>query len=332
MADSQGAAHGDDAEYRKVAVACAEILAGGKYPSVATVQAYMRAHLGGGIKTLRISGYIRRWEAETKTTRHNGRATQQPEPPRPTLDEVLERHPTLLPAFEALAAEMDKARAADAQQAIEVRGQAVANALDAARQEEARRQQDFQSAHQAELDDKDAIIEALRSEQAAQLEEIERLQGVGAEREAEIDRMRRDLARAEDGLRQATEQRSALGNSLAAAEERASAADKRAAESGRECERLQVELAAARQSVTIANEARAQAAAFVEAMRADLQAERTRTEALHDRVARLNAALAAATGTADGEPAAGADDNAPPPAAIARVGGRGDKGRAQPPA
>jgi len=324
MAETEGAQRGEDAEYRKVAVACTEILAGGKYPSVATVQAYMRGHLGGGIKTLRISGYIRRWEAETKTSRRNGQAAQ-PEAPRPSLDDVLERHPTLLPAFEAMAAELDKAAAAAAQQAIEARSQAVANALDSARQEDARRLQDLRVAHQAELDAKDAIIEALRNEQAAQIEELERLQAVGAEGEAEIERMRRDLALAEDGLRQAGEQSAALAARLAAAEERAGAAGKRAADAERGIDRLNTELAGARQSVTIANEARAQAAAFVDAVRADVQAERSRTEALHERIARLTAALAAATGTAEDEPAVGGADGGPtqPSTRAARTGGRG---------
>lgn len=320
MAESEDHQRGEDTEYRKVAIACGEIVAGGKYPSVATVQAYMRGHLGGGIKTVRISGHIRRWEAETKTSRRNGQAAP-PEPPRPSLDEVLERHPDLLPAFDALGAELDKAMVAAAQQAIEARGQAVANALDSVRQEEVQRHRERRAVHQLELDAKDSIIDSLRNEQAIQIEEMERLHAAAAEQEAEIERLRRDLALAEDSVRQANDQTVALAARLNTAEERAGAADQRANDAERGIDRLTGELAAARQSVTVANEARAQAAAFVDAVRADLQAERSRTEALHERIARLNAALAAATGKAEEEAgSADADGGGPPPPA--RAAGR----------
>ncbi len=292
MPDDESRPQSEESDYRKVAMACADLLAAGKYPSVASVQAYMRDQLGGGIKTARISGLIRRWEAESKPAR---RSAKPAELALPSLDELLDQRPELLPVLEATARALAQVLAERSRQETEARVQAIQSALDVARKETDRQGTELHAEHAAELAEKDQVIEALRGQETAQLEEIDRLAALAEERRATLaDKDRQIAALSSQGTSQA-EEIDRLGTK---AGDDAMTIERL----GQDLALLRTELRQARErtiqlesTLAAATEAKAQISALVEGLRADHQAERSRNEGLHERIEALTRDLAAAT-------------------------------------
>lgn len=286
----------DDADYQRVTVACAQLQATGRYPSVASVQAHLKEHLGGGIKTARISGLIRRWEAETKATKRTAKAA--PEALPPDIDAVLDAHPDLAPVVEAMLAATSKLLADRAQQEAATRVQAVASAIEAARDVADKREAEVASAHAAELAERETVIEQLRTEQAAMVDEITDLKDKVSDRDVALERAGQDYALAKTEARTATTKVADFEVRLAAAERRASDAESRAGDVERTVDKLRSDLAASQQSVAAAVEARQQIAGLVDGLRSDVAAERQRSDALHERIEQLTRDLAIASAAA----------------------------------
>lgn len=253
----------DDA-YLRVKVACEQLLPK-RYPSVASVQAYLKDHLGGGIKTARISALIRRWETETKSAKRVTKAP--PEPPTPGIDETLESNPDLTPVVETMLAALAKVLAGRAEAEAAARVQAVAAAIETAKDSATRREVETAAAHAAELAERETVIEQLRAEQAALVDEIAALREAAADRDMAMERAGQDLALAKSEARTASGRAADLEARLTAAESREGAA----------------------------GEARLQLAALVDGLRADVAAERQRSDGLHERIEQLTRELATAT-------------------------------------
>jgi len=276
-----------DADYQKVAIACAAIVASGRYPSVTSVQEHMRSHLGGGLKTARISGLIRRWETESKATRRSSKASAAPEPPPPSLDDLLEQHPDLLAPLEAAARAMAAMLSTRAQQAADERVAAVQHAVDDAREAASKRLAEAHVEFDKELAERDAVIEALRAQEVALGEQIDELKTAAAANEIAIERAGQDLALAKGDARAAHTKVGDLEAKLAAAEEHGATVE-------RELAQASAEAAGAQQTLAATGEARSQLAGLVDSLRDDMRAERERNDALNRRIETLAGELATA--------------------------------------
>lgn len=243
----------DDAE--RVAIACARLYAAGTYPGVRSVNRYLRQHLGGGLRTERVSELIRQWEQAANPSR-KPKGNGSPETPEMSLDEVLDSYPDLLPVVETLARGLAKTLMARGEREVQERAHHVQAAVEVARA-------DLIAGHAAELAEREALLTALRTRDAEQAAEIEAL---------------------EEAMRRLTADLEAVACRAKAAEAEAT-----------EVRPLRAELSLAKTAVAVATEARAQALALIDGLRGDLQAERSRNEELHQRVERLTAELGAAT-------------------------------------
>lgn len=245
-------ASNDDAE--RVAIACGKLYAAGTYPGVRSVNRYLRQHLGGGLRTERVSELIRQWEQATNPSRRP-KGNVPPAMPETSLDEVLDSYPDLLPVVENLARALEKVLAARSEREIQERAHHVQAAVDVARA-------DLAASHAAELAEQETLLTALRTRDAEQAAEIEAL---------------------EEATRRLT-------GDLEVVARRAESAETETAEIGP----LRAELSLAKTALAVATEARAQAVDMIGSLRADLQVERGRNEELHQRIERLTAELAAA--------------------------------------
>lgn len=244
-------ASNDDAE--RVAIACAKLYASGTYPGVRSVNRYLRQHLGGGLRTERVSELIRQWEQAANPSR-KPKGNAPPATPETSLDEVLDSYPDLLPVVESLARALEKVLAARSEREIQERAHHVQAAVEVARA-------DLAASHAAELAERETLLTALRTRDAEQAAEIEALE----------EAMRRLTSELESSVRRAESAEAAVA----------------------EHEHLREELSLAKMAIAVATEARTQAVDVIGSLRADLQAERVRNEQLHQRVERLAAELGA---------------------------------------
>jgi len=283
-----------DADYQKVAIACAAIVASGRYPSVTSVQEHMRSHLGGGLKTARISGLIRRWETESKAIKRLSKTSALPEPPPPSLDNLLEQHPDLLAPLEAAARAMAAMLTTRAQQAADERVAAIQHAVDDAREAASKRLAEAHVEFDKELAERDAVIEALRAQEVALGEQIDELKTAADANEIAIERAGQDLALAKGDARAAHTKVGDLEAKLVAAQAQLVGAEEHGATVERELAQASAEAAGAQQALAATGEARSQLAGLVDSLRDDMRAERERNDALNRRIETLAGELATA--------------------------------------
>jgi exonuclease SbcC len=287
-----------DDDFRKVATACEAVRSSGRVPTVKSVLEYLRQHLGGGMRTALVAELVKHWQAAQEKPAARRAKAAPAEEAVPTLDDVLAQHPDLMAAMEVSARAMAKVLADRAQSAAEERVAAIQSAVEVARDEAAKRLEEVRADHRAELDERDKAVDALQAEQVSVLEQLEETKAALSERDVEIERLRQELALTKTDARTATARATEAETKLSVAEGRATDAEGRAAALERDLAGVRAELAAAQQSLAAATEGRTQLAGLVDGLRSDIAAERSRNDALHERIEALTRE-AAGTGQAE---------------------------------
>lgn len=286
----------DDADARRVAIACDAIVKTGAYPTVESVATYMRQHLGGGIRLLKVSGYIRQWEQANRTSKRAAKLASIAADPPPSLDALLDGNTDLVPVIEAMTAALAQYVERRQRREGEERKLAIRQTEELERDQAALRLQQREAELLSEIEELQRALDAQRDQEASLTDRIDQQEETirVLRSDIEVQRSGWSMEKAEheetkERLRQITADRDDQKKLVAQERKRAGDAEKQVAD-------LQQRLETALAQAAVAEESRKQVSALVDALRGDVQAERARTDTLHQQVVDLTAKLAAKQG------------------------------------